>query len=221
MIPESGGGPGIMLSMAEIVVFVHGLYMTGVEFGLLRRRVEAAGFATQRYHYHSLLRSVDENAMLLADHLKSISTERLHLVGHSLGGLVILRMFQRGVTLPPGRVVFMGAPVRGSQAAVNLKDRGWGFLLGRSGPEGLTLPHSAEWKEPRELGVIAGTHAFSINPLQPVLPAPHDGVVSLEETRIAGAKDSIELHLAHTTMLFSKQLAEQVSGFLKDGRFRR
>ena len=205
--------------MHEVVVFVHGLYMTGVEFGLLRRRVEAAGFATQRFQYHSLLRSVDENAMLLADHLKSIPTERLHLVGHSLGGMVVLRMFQRGVRLPPGRVVFMGSPVRGSQAAVNLKDRGWGFLLGRSGPEGLTLPHSAEWKEPRELGVIAGTHAFSINPFHPQIPAPHDGMVSVEETRIEGAKDSIELHLAHTTMLFSKELAEQVIMFLKLGKF--
>ena len=207
--------------MAETVVFIHGLYMTGVEFGLLRRRVEGAGFATRLYHYHSLLRSVDENAMLLADHLKGMEAERLHLVGHSLGGLVILRMFQRGVSLPPGRVVFMGSPVRGSQAAQHLRDRGWGFLLGRSGPEGLTLPHDAEWKEPRELGVIDGTHAFSINPFHPALKPPHDGMVMVEETRIAGAKDSIELHLAHTTMLFSIQLAEQVSGFLSEGRFER
>ena len=194
--------------------------MTGVEFGLLRRRVEAEGFATQRFHYHSFLRSVDENALLLADFLKGIATERLHLVGHSLGGMVILRMFERGVTLPPGRVVFMGAPVRGSLAAVNLQERGLGFLLGRSGPEGLTLPHEAAWKAPRELGVIAGTRAFSINPFQPNIQPPHDGVVSVEETRISGAMDSIELHLAHTTMLFSNQLAEQVSAFLKTGRFR-
>lgn len=207
--------------MAETVVFVHGLYMTGVEFGLLRRRVEAAGFGTQRFHYHSFLRSVDENAMLLADCLKGIATERLHLVGHSLGGMVILRMFERNLELPPGRVVFMGAPVRGSRAAVNLKERGLGFLLGRSGPEGLTLPHEAAWNATRELGVIAGTHAFSINPFQPNIPPPHDGVVSVEETRISGAKDNIELHLAHTTMLFSNQLAEQVAAFLREGMFKR
>ena len=210
-----------MFSMAETVVFVHGLYMVGAELGLLRRRVEAAGFVTRLFHYHSLLRSVDENAMLLADHLKSLKAERLHLVGHSLGGMVILRMFQRGVSLPPGRVVFLGSPVRGSQAAQNLKDRGWGFLLGRSGPEGLTLPHEASWNEARELGVIAGTHEFSINPFHPEIPTPHDGMVSVDETRIAGAKDSIELHLAHTTMLFSNQLAEQVSAFIKTGSFKR
>ncbi|MFI4920711.1 MAG: esterase/lipase family protein [Gammaproteobacteria bacterium] len=207
--------------MPEVVVFVHGLYMTGLEFGLLRRRVVGAGFATQRYQYHSLLRSVDENALLLADFLKGIETERLHLVGHSLGGMVILRMFERSVELPPGRVVFMGAPVRGSRAAVNLQERGLGFLLGRSGPEGLTLPHEAAWKASRELGVIAGTHAFSINPFQPNIPPPHDGVVSVEETRISGAKDSIELPLAHTTMLFSNRLAEQVIIFLQRGDFSR
>lgn len=210
-----------MFSMAETVVFVHGLYMTGVELGLLRRRLEAAGFATQVFRYHSLLRSVDENAMLLADFLKGVQGERLHLVGHSLGGMVILRMFERGVELPPGRVVFMGSPVRGSLAAKNLRDRGLGFLLGRSGPTGLELPQEAFWKADRELGVIAGTHAFSINPFHPKLPEPNDGMVSVEETRIAGAKDSIELHLAHTTMLFSNELAGQVSGFLKEGKFLR
>lgn len=221
MIPDWAYGPGIMLAMAETVVFVHGLYMVGAELTLLRRRVEAGGFESRLFHYHSLLRSVDENAMLLADHLKGIEAERLHLVGHSLGGMVILRMFQRGVTLPPGRVVFMGSPVRGSLAAQNLRDRGWGFLLGRSGPEGLELPHDAEWKEPRELGVIAGTHRFSVNPFRPAIASPHDGMVSVEETRIAGAKDSIELHLAHTTMLFSSQLAEQVGEFLREGKFKR
>ena len=208
-----------MLSMAETVVFVHGLYMTGVELGLLRRRVEADGFATQVFRYHSLLRSVDENAMLLADFLKGVKGERLHLVGHSLGGMVILRMFERGVELPPGRVVFMGSPVRGSVAAQSLRDRGLGFLLGRSGPEGLELPQEAQWKATRELGVIAGTHAFSINPFHAKLPVPNDGMVSLEETRITGAKDSIEMHLAHTTMLFSNQLAGQVSRFLREGKF--
>lgn len=208
-----------MFPMQETAVFVHGLYMTGVEFGLLRRRVETTGFSTQRFHYHSLLRSVDENALLLAGFLKGIKTERLHLVGHSLGGMVILRMFERGLELPPGRVVFMGSPVRGSRAAVTLQERGLGFMLGRSGPTGLTLPHEAAWKAPRELGVIAGTHAFSINPFHAQIPAPHDGVVSVEETRISGAKDSIELHLAHTSMLFSSQLAEQVIAFLRQGSF--
>ena len=206
--------------MTETVIFVHGLYMVGAELSLLRRRVEAAGFGTRLFRYHSLLRSVDENAMLLADHLKGVSGEGLHLVGHSLGGMVILRMFQRGVTLPQGRVIFMGSPVRGSLAAKNLRDKGWGFLLGRSGPEGLEALHEAEWKEPRELGVIAGTHQFSLNPFHPAISTPHDGMVSVEETRIAGAKDSVELPLAHTTMLFSEKLAEQVSAFLKDGKFR-
>src|SRR5690348_11786471 len=207
--------------MSEVVAFVHGRYMVGAELGLLRRRVEQAGFATRLFQYHSLPPGVDENAMLLADHLKGVSAERVHLVGQSLGGMVILRLFQRGVTLPPGRVIFMGSPVRGSLAAQNLRDKGWGFLLGRSGPEGLTVPHSAEWKESRELGVIAGTHQFSLNPFRPAIPTPHDGMVSVEETRIAGAKDSIELHLAHTTMLFSEKLADQVSAFLREGQFKR
>jgi pimeloyl-ACP methyl ester carboxylesterase len=210
-----------MSGMAETVVLVHGIYMSGFELGLLRRRVAQAGFDACIFRYRSLLRPVAENALRLAAWLEALDATRLHLVGHSLGGLVILRMFDAGVELPPGRVVFLGAPVRGSRTALDLAGRPWGpFLLGRSGPAGLTEQREAVWKEPRELGVIAGSCSLSINPFHTRLPKPHDGMVSVDETRIAGAKDELQLNVTHTGMLFNRELAEQVTEFLKDGRFK-
>src|SRR6185437_16510566 len=103
--------------MTETVVFVHGLYMVGLELALLRRRVGQAGYETRQFSYKSLSRGPVQNAAALGLYLQAIRTERLHLVAHSLGGLVVLRMFQDGPTLPPGRVVFMGSPVRGSRFA--------------------------------------------------------------------------------------------------------
>src|SRR5262249_59696154 len=136
-------------------------------------------------------------------------TERLHLVAHSLGGLVTLRMFERGVKLPEGRVVFLGSPVRGSHSARGLTERGLGWSIGKSGPGTLAAKHDPKWTEPRQLGLVAGTHDLRINFLLPELPSPNDGVVALEETRIEGATDSVTVHSNHTGMRFRPGLPGQ------------
>lgn len=210
-----------MAKATETAVFVHGLYMTGLELGLLRYRVARAGFRTRRFRYRSLAMPVYENAARLKAYLASIETDRLHLIGHSLGGLVILRMFEAGVELPPGRVIFMGSPVRGSLAALTLMQRRVGWLLGRSADGALVGQHEPRWVWPRDLGLITGTHEFSLNPFHALLPSPNDGMVAEEETRIEGTKDNARVYANHTGMLFSKELAELVSAFLQTGVFRR
>ena len=205
--------------MVETVVFVHGLYMRGLELALLRQRVGRAGFETRQFGYRSVSRAPQENARALGLYLEALPTDRLHIVAHSLGGLVTLRMFQQGVKLPPGRVVFLGSPVRGSRFARYLGELGLAWSIGKSGPGVLAAEHEPRWSEPRELGVVAGTHEFRINPLNPKLPSPHDGIVAVEETRIEGAKDSLAIHANHTGMLFTRELAEQVAVFLKNGSF--
>ncbi|HET7396735.1 MAG TPA: alpha/beta hydrolase [Gammaproteobacteria bacterium] len=207
-------------STQETVVFVHGLYMTGLEMALLRRRVSQAGFDTHQFHYHTVLESVDANAKHLADYITKLDASTVHLVGHSLGGMVILRMFESGVRIPPGRVVLMGSPVRGSMAARNLTQKNWGWLLGQSGPDGLADTHDPVWDQSRELGVFIGTGGTGFGLPRPELTGVHDGVVTAEETQLPGATDQIALPVHHTSMLFQPEVAEQVIQFLKQGRFK-
>ena len=204
----------------EIAVFVHGLYMTGLELSLLRLRVGQAGFEAHQFHYHTVLEPVRANAQRLADYVTGLKTESLHLVGHSLGGLVILRMFELGAEIPPGRVVLLGSPVKGSLAARNIVARNFGWILGQSGPDGLAEEYDPKWNGERELGVIAGTGGFGLNPVRPDLPEPHDGLVSVAETRLAGATDYTEIKTTHTGLLFNPEVAEQVIVFLTTGHFR-
>ncbi|MGH8398672.1 MAG: esterase/lipase family protein [Gammaproteobacteria bacterium] len=203
----------------ETVVFVHGLYMTGLELSLLRLRVGQAGFETHQFHYHTVLEPVRANAQRLADYIAGLNAVTLHLVGHSLGGLVILRMFELGTKIPPGRVVLLGSPIKGSQAARNLVARNLGWILGQSGQDGLAEEYEPHWNSHRELGVLAGTGGFGLNPLRPDLPEPHDGLVAVEETRLAGAAETIEVNATHTSLLFGNEVAEQTITFLKNGRF--
>ena len=129
-------------------------------------------------------------------------------------------MLESGAKVPPGRVVLLGSPVKGSLAARNLVAKHLGWILGRSGPDGLAEEYDPKWSGRRELGVIAGTGGFGLNPLRHDLPDPHDGLVTVEETRLAGATDYVEIKTTHTGLLFNPEVAEQVIIFLRQGYFR-
>lgn len=208
-----------MAEAREVVVFVHGLYMTGVEMSLLRARVRRAGFEARQFHYHTVLEPVRVNAERLADYIAGLKAETLHLVAHSLGGLVVLCMFESGAVIPPGRVVLLGSPVRGSQAARELVAKHLGWALGQSGPGGLLEEDDPKWNGQRDLGVIAGTGGFGFHPYRPHLDEPHDGLVSVEETRLSGAADCTEIDTTHMGLLFNPGVAEQVGAFLEEGGF--
>jgi len=72
-----------------IVVFVHGLWMTGVDMYLLRWRVRRCGFVVKQFSYSSIRASVSDNATGLQQFVDRLDADTIHLVGHSLGGLLI------------------------------------------------------------------------------------------------------------------------------------
>ena len=75
----------------EIVVLVHGLWMTGMESGLLRSRLQDDyGFTTRQYSYHTVQLGLEDNMRLLHEFLADVPGETLHIVGHSLGGVLAL-----------------------------------------------------------------------------------------------------------------------------------
>lgn len=51
------------------------------------------------------------------------------------------------------------------------------------------------------------------------LPAPNDGVVTVEETRLPIASDWIVININHAGMLFSRKVVCQVCAFLRQGYF--
>jgi pimeloyl-ACP methyl ester carboxylesterase len=175
-------------SLLATVVLVHGLWMNGLEMSLLRHRLNKDGFATYRFSYPTVRCDIAANAARLQDFLRDIDADTVHLVGHSLGGLVILRLFEDFPEQRPGRIVLLGTPYRGSATARNLARFAWGRrLLGRSVEQAL-FGDGPRWQGGRELGVIAGTKSMGLGLLVGKLPPPNDGTVILAETQgIPGA----------------------------------
>jgi len=73
-----------------VVVYVHGLWMGGQEGFLLRHRLgRALDAETRSFTYSSKRATIADTALALGDYLTMIRTDTLHLVAHSLGGLVV------------------------------------------------------------------------------------------------------------------------------------
>ncbi len=203
-----------------ITVLVHGLWMHGVVMGLQRYYLAHDGFDSICYSYPSVRLTLTENAERLAQFARTLAAPHMHWVGHSLGGLVILRMLEREPALPPGRVVLLGVPYRDSHAGRALAGSALGArALGRSMREWLAAQKPAHFPG-RDIGVIAGSIGIGLGRLVAGgLQAPNDGVVAVAETELEAARDRIVLPVNHTGMLLSRRVAHQTDAFLRDGRF--
>lgn len=203
-----------------VVVVVHGLWTGCWAMAWLDRCLAAEGLRVVRFGYPSVRASLDANAAALARFARALRGAPVHWLGHSLGGILILRALMNEMNDNGGRVVMLGSPLCGSFAATRLARLGVGrTLLGRSVLDWLAAP-AAAWTVPRELGVIAGTRSVGLGRLvAPDLPQPNDGAICVAETRIAGATEFLALPVSHSGMLLSTRVAREAAGFLCGGKF--
>jgi len=197
--------------------------MPGHESALLRRRLAAErGLHLSVFHYDSVHEGMAQIATRLHALLEPIEAPQVHLLGHSLGGLVIMRCLERYPMAQPGRVVFLGTPVAGSRAARLLARSELGRrLLGAASAEELLLEHTRRWQCGRELGIIAGTRPWGFGRLLLKFDEDNDGTVALSETRLAGAAGFLPLPVTHSSMLWSARVARETGSFLEYGGFGR
>ena len=203
----------------DLVVIVHGLWMHGAVYALLAGRVRACGYQPALFSYRSVTLSLDEIGRRLGRFVEARRPIRVHFIGHSLGGLVVLNMLAQERALPVGRVVLLGSPVSGSQAVDQLLgSRAGRVLLGRALPE--WRPELARQVTARvQVGSIAGTLRMGIGSLLVRLSAANDGLVGVQETQVPGMADHIVMRTSHSGMAVSPHVARQICHFLQYGRF--
>jgi pimeloyl-ACP methyl ester carboxylesterase len=206
----------------ELVVLTHGIASTRFLLFPLAARLRSAGFATRLTGYPSLWWSNETFGKRLAALLRRLAPgyERVHLVVHSMGGIVA-RCALREV-LPPnfGRVVQIAPPNRGSHVATQLTvecgNPAWDHLVVR--------PHRFIAPTLREL--IDSPDSF-VNRLGPVpagievgvITASNDRVVRAGNTLLEGAADHCTVTGWHTGVLWTKETADLTARFLRTGCF--
>jgi pimeloyl-ACP methyl ester carboxylesterase len=203
------------------VVFVHGLWLTGRESLVLRRRLEREfGVRVHPFRYRTVTATMADVTESLAAFVRKLAPSTLHFVGHSLGGLVLYRFFERYPQQPPGRVVFLGTPSVASRAVTNIaRLRLATPIVGKCVAEELLVHHERRWAIPRELGIIAGTRRVGLGQFVARFDEECDGTIAVSETRLSGATDHITLPVSHMGMLLSTRVARETGAFLQTGRF--
>jgi pimeloyl-ACP methyl ester carboxylesterase len=201
------------------VILVHGLWMISLVMRPLARRLKHCGLHPALFDYHSLRNTLHANARALVQTVRRQPEGCVHLVGHSLGGLVILQALQDEPALIEGRVVLLGSPVNGSTVARRLYRQPLSRRLVGRGAEGRLVLGGGGWHGSQQVGVIAGTRALGIGHVLGGLAGPSDGTVTVAETRLAGCTDTLEVNTTHTGLLVSHAVALAVCRFLREGRF--
>lgn len=208
-----------MSDKAETVILIHGLWMRGLVLLPHQRWLRAAGFAARRFSYPSWSGGLADNVRLLSACVDATPGAVIHLVAHSLGGLVALSMLAQQADARIRRVVLLGTPYAGCHCGFTLAATPLlAALVGRTFTDWFALPRPA-LPAATQIGVIAGTRRVSFGRLIPGLARPSDGLVAVDETRIAAASDSIALPVSHSGMLVSRACAGQVANFLRTGNF--
>lgn len=208
------------------VILLHGMSRTDFSMLRLEGALRNQGYAVANIHYDSREHRIEELARQVITRGREQCAEAgaspVHFATHSLGGILV-RYYLRDNAIPElGRVVMMAPPNQGSEIIDLLGELpGFELFSGEPAQQLGTSPDSI----PRQLGpvdfevgVIAGNR--SINPLLSMaLPDRDDGKVTVENTKVEGMADFIELPYSHTFIMQRQESIDQVIHFLTHGHF--
>jgi pimeloyl-ACP methyl ester carboxylesterase len=207
------------------VILLHGLGRSDKSVSELRRHFEQAGYLTIAMNYPSLRASLEQNGDYLHQVMDSLEgVDKIHLIGFSLGGIVIRQCLSEYDAPKLGRVVFIGSPHLGAELATRFKDW-WAFkaITGPSGQALATAPYGIAPKLPApkvEFGIIAGCRGLDEG-YNPLIPGDDDGLVGLQNTRLPGASDFMTVYTVHTLLLHTPAVFDAAQRFLEEGKFRK
>lgn len=205
--------------MTRDVLLLHGLWMNRYAMLPLARRIERAGFRPHALTYRSVARGLDDHVARIERALADLRVESVHVVAHSMGGVVAAAWLAAAPRPRADRVVLLGSPVAACHAGRQIAGHpAWRAALGASvevwrNHRGAALPKGVT------AGAIAGTGRIGIGRFFVDLPEPNDGVVMVSETRVPGLAGHLVLPVSHSAMLVDRTVARETVHFLRHGRF--
>lgn len=192
-------------------MLLHGLALSPTLMWPLATRLRRRGWNVRRIGYQSTSHDLAATIPLIRNRLEALAP--LHIVGHSLGGVIGAALLRAEDDPAIGRVVQLGSPNLGSpqaDRAMRIAPVRWYY-----GPVLSDLrPHEDAPRPEARIGAIVGT-------IRPNLAGGQgDGVVRIESA-VAGAGAHVIVRHMHTMLPFSAEVAEHAHEFLTTGQFRR
>ena len=206
----------------ELVILLHGIFTTSLRLTRLHRTLHREGYTVLSITYPSRQLKITELASKIALTINGHRDQfqAVHMVGHSMGGLLARAYLARPDALPVKRLVCLGTPNQGTEFIDQIQHRPWSARLFQTigGPSGNELGSDTSATSivkilgtaaPRgvETGVIAGKVGWWLGPR---LPRPHDGYVPVERTKLEGLRDHKVVACDHVTMTWRSRVIGEV-----------
>ena len=208
----------------EAVVVIHGITRSSKATLAMQKRLREEGFLVFGFGYPSTRIDIPRCAQYLRRAIASLDgIERIHLVVHSMGGLVVRSYLAGSQDIRLGRLVMIGVPNKGAWLADRLKNNPLYKLV--YGPAGQQLVSRADGFIHRlpipqfPFAIIAGSRGTP-NGYNPLDAGDDDGVVSVTSSRLPGAADFLTVKAGHSFLMSNAQVIEAAVRFLKSGRLR-
>jgi triacylglycerol lipase len=216
---------------ADTVVLLHGLGRSPLAMARVAHDLRKEGYDVRNLAYSSQradIRTLAETTLgpVFAEAVNQPGT-RIHIVTHSLGGILIRQyLHDHGSPASLGRVVMLSPPNFGSEIVDCLRD--WSLYRRINGPAGLQLGTGNSSVPNRlgaapsdvEIGIIAGN--VSLNPLfSSLINGPDDGKVSVAHTHLAGETAHVTVPYSHTWLMWRRPVLAEIRSFLGTGNFTR
>ncbi len=223
--------PNKLLPTTHVVILMHGLGRSSSSMKGIAKFLEDAGFGTTIcLEYASSRDSISQHAAALREVVDGLPLDvHLDFVGHSMGNIVVRHAIgdwqNANATQILNRVehvVMLGPPNQGASIARQLARTGvFGWVAGEGALELGKKFHELEVKlatPPCPFGIVAGR--LTENALSnPLVDGASDFVVSVEETKLNGAADFLEVPVLHSFLMDSPEVQRAVANFLRTSKF--
>jgi pimeloyl-ACP methyl ester carboxylesterase len=212
------------LPAQEHVVLLHGLARSARSMHKMEVALQREGYIVHNLDYDSRHHKIEQLAKTVGQQIRTSteSAKSVHIVTHSLGGILV-RQIQATAPIPNlGRVVMLSPPNQGSEIVDTIGD--WRLFEKINGPAGEQLGTSRNGfikKLPAidfDCGILTGDRSINwINSL--MIPGKDDGKVSVTSARVEGMSACKVVHATHPFIMKKKAVIEDVIHFLKHGMF--
>ncbi len=213
-------------SAADCVILLHGLGRTDAAMAKMAAALRADGYHVINVDYPSRKDSVDRLAMdyvgRAIEGCRENSSENIHFVTHSMGGILVRYYLAHQRLNELGRVVMLSPPSQGSEVVDTLVEVPGFYAL--NGPAGQQLG-TDDNSIPNRLGpvdypvgIITGNRSINLI-LSLLIPGDDDGKVSTERAKLDGMADFLVVPHTHPMIMTSDQVIRQTRQFLLHGKF--
>ncbi|ACB84213.1 serine aminopeptidase domain-containing protein [Natranaerobius thermophilus] len=226
--------------MKELIVMVHGFNARASQFNDFKTWFEECGYEARAIELSTACNSLKDCTAELEQKLENLFEDKkiqkesikVHLIGHSMGGLIIKKYLNhnlikgflesnQGVKAKLGKVILIATPNQGSKMAdivcqyMKPLTKIYQPLLDLQTTD-FQLEHP-QMAEEIEIGVIAGNKSNIISGL--LLEGENDGRVTVSSARVPSMQDMVVLPLGHKKIHRSPKTFQLVIHFLEKGSF--